>query len=296
MRRRNDKTPAQTGAPGKGKASVRTGALVKGKAPVILALAACVLLAGALCLHGCGRAGGDTAGTEGQTEAVPGAFSVLFIGNSLTRWQQNRFVDYFQALCEAGGRQAEVEECTFEGCTFKKYADASGEEGGKAYALIREKNWDYVVLQENTDWITAKYDKTEKYAKILVGWIKENNPQTQIVYNATWAYKEGAEIDGTFYSFEENQSAINENYEKLAEATGGIAAYTGEAFLAYRSQYDAPELYRPDNNHPTKDGAYLSACAMYAALLGTPEGLEYYGDTEEAAAVQMQSIAAAVSE
>lgn len=227
-----------------------------------------------------------------MAEASGGNVSVLFIGNSLTRRYNNYFVDYFKKLCKAGGRKVTVKECTFSGYTFGQFANRFCAAGKKAYNAINSRKWDYVVLQENTDWITGRYSVSRKNTKVLTGWIKRNHPKTKIVYNATWAYKNGRRINGKYYSYGKNQNTINSNYKKLQKEYGGIICYSGNAFRNYRSKYSSPNLWLADNNHPSKGGAYLSACTMYATLFGSPEGLNYYGNSGKTVAKRMQRIAA----
>lgn len=227
-----------------------------------------------------------------KASASPKKVSVLFIGNSLTRRHNNYFVDYFKKLCKAGGNKVTVAECTYTGCTFSKFANRSCAQGRKAYRMINSRKWDYVVLQENTDWITGRYSVTRKNAKILVGWIKKKNPAAKLVYNATWAYKRGRRIDGVSYSYSRNQNTLNKNYQRLQKEFGGIISYSGNAFRKYKSKYASPNLWLADNNHPSKDGAYLSACTMYATLFGSPEGLKYYGNSGKTVAKRMQKIVA----
>ncbi|MDO4521640.1 MAG: hypothetical protein Q4B57_00690 [Eubacteriales bacterium] len=220
--------------------------------------------------------------------------SILFIGNSLTF--RSNFVGQFRSVCKSAGKKVWVDSYAVGGSYFSKYANRSTTVGRQAYQKIHSRKWNYVVLQENTDWITARPGRSKKAAKTLIRWIREKSPDAQIIYNASWAYKHGYRMFGEFYTFSKNQSLLNKNYRMLQEKFGGTVAYTGNAFRKYRKKYSTPALYVSDNNHPTTGGAYLAACTIYATMFGSTDGITYRGSCSAKTARHMRQIAESVCE
>ncbi len=194
---------------------------------------------------------------------------ILFIGNSLTK--RGEFTSQFAQMCRSNNKKVSVTMVAKNGTMFTDITNTKTNIGMRAHTVINSQKWDYVVLQENTDLATAKPEESLKNAGTLIKWIRKSSPKAKIIWNATWAYKNGRIILDKNYTFPDNQNAINQTYRKLQNHYGGTIAYTGDAFREFRQKYNYPELYVSDNNHQTNEGGYLEALTVYKAIYGTAD-------------------------
>ena len=98
----------------------------------------------------------------------------------------------------------------------------------------------------------------------------------------SWAYKDKPEMT----------QQLAEQYVKAGKANGAQVVPAGLAFaksIAKRPQLD---LYVPDLRHPSLAGTYLSACTVYASLLGkSPVGNTYTAGLPADVAAHLQQVA-----
>lgn len=226
--------------------------------------------------------------------------SILFIGNSLTYYRAkgkpNYFLDYFEKLSKAGGHEVSISRVTRSGQKLKNFADPDHKDGKKVYQAIASKKWDYVVLQENTNYAVGYNSTFQKAAKKLAEAIYANNPETTIVYNCTWAFENGGRVNGRRYSYKSMQKQMNANYQQAALATDGMISWAGSAFYNCRREHPGLKLYVSDQNHPSRYGAYLSACSMYSTIFDeSPHKLGYYSVCGKNKGRYLQKIAAKVN-
>src|SRR5262249_59875398 len=78
-----------------------------------------------------------------QRKSVPRTARVLFIGNSYTYF--NNLPAMFAALAASAGYDVQTEMVAPGGWRLKDHW-----EKGEGLALLRERRWDYVVLQEQS--------------------------------------------------------------------------------------------------------------------------------------------------
>lgn len=222
------------------------------------------------------------AGDPSCVEAVPRdqTLSILFIGNSITysgpSASNNKFIAYFKKLAKSAHRKITVQKVAYGGRSLKDYGNPRNYYGKKAQRAIKSRKWDYIVIQENTDYAVARYKTMEKNAKRLVRIARKKNQDVQIIFHATWTYKKVKKLFGHIYSQKKQQKLIDSHYARLAASVGGVISWSGDAFWAYRSNYNRTSLYRRDKNHPSESGAFLSACCMYATIFReSPEAGSY---------------------
>lgn len=189
--------------------------------------------------------------------------NILFIGNSKTYY--NDFAEVFMGLANKAGKNVFATDPTVRhgGKSLTDYLGFSD-----VKTLIKSKKWDYVIMQESTAAATGDKSKTEKGAKDIIKYVKNNsNSDVKVGYNATWVLRN---------LNKKSQNIADSNIKYVVSKTGGLISYSGKAFINCRKSYPKINLF-VDNKHPTPEGTYLSACCMYAAIYGeSPEGIEYY--------------------
>ena len=194
-------------------------------------------------------------------------------------------------MAEAGGHKVDVYDLTEGSYSLKMYSDPEDGLGSVLTEALKGENWDFVILQENTNAAIALNAKRDMYpyARELDGMIQKAGGQT--VFLMTWAPKDGA---GAF-SHEMVQTQLSLGYRTIAEELDALLIPGGEVFETARKQVESLELWGEDGQHPSEEGTYLAACSAYALLFQeSPAGNSFVGDLSETVAGNLQEIADAV--
>ena len=214
---------------------------------------------------------------------------ILFVGNSHT--YTNDLPGVFYQMAEAGGHKVDVYDLTEGSYSLKMYSNPEDGLGSVLTEALKGENWDFVILQENTNAAIALNAKRDMYpyARELDGMIQKAGGQT--VFLMTWAPKDGA---GAF-SHEMVQTQLSLGYRTIAEELDALLIPGGEVFETARKQVESLELWGEDGQHPSEEGTYLAACSAYALLFQeSPAGNSFVGDLSETVAGNLQEIADAV--
>lgn len=184
---------------------------------------------------------------------------VLFIGNSYT--SVNDLPGMLEAMSAKakGARPVEANRSLHGGWTLQKHMD---DEKSKTQAMIKEGDWDFVVLQEQSQ-MPFMYPKvTHKYG-IMLGKLIQEQKATPLFY-MTWAREHQPE----------NQAGIRDTYQALGKELNAPVAPVGLAWEKMLQQKVKITLHQKDRSHPTPEGTYLAACVFFAKIHGqSPEGL-----------------------
>lgn len=207
-----------------------------------------------------------TAAAAQRNPPSPCVTHILFIGNSYT------FFNNMPAIV------AQLAEAAHE-CKVDARMVAPGGVGlkdhwekGEARPALREKSWDFVVLQaESTLGIDYFLDgnprvtSDEVFFPIAKKWATEiSHHGAKPVFFLPWAHK----------ATPDDQAALNYAYMRAARKAGAIVAPIGLAWSEVRVQDQSIDLYYKDGSHPSPAGSYLAACAIYAAIFQrSPVGL-----------------------
>lgn len=228
------------------------------------------------------------------TNAIPKSkkLKVLMVGNSLTYNSRNRTISDLKNLARKAGRKIEIKRLTYNNEKMKNWANPRNKNGKRLYAEIRKGNWDYIILQEQTD--AAVTSSFLKASKKIADHIRKYSPKSKILYNCTWAYKKGKKVSGKRYSFSSMQKKMNQNYQTASNQSGGRVCWSGNAFLKYRKSTGTKKnLYLRDNNHASRYGWYLNACCLYNSIFGKSAAeSKYYAGFGKNLAKKLQQIAA----
>lgn len=187
-------------------------------------------------------------------------YRILFIGNSYT--SRNDLPSLVKALAAGAGvaRSVETSLVAFGGASLAAHWNR-----GVAQALLEQRRWDAVVLQDQSTRALRAPASLREYGKrfactaqavgakpfLYLPWARENDPGSQ--------------------------AAITSVHEELARDTGAALVPVGPAWQNMRAIASAARLYDADGSHPAPAGSYLSACVFCATLFGVvprtvPEG------------------------
>lgn len=190
--------------------------------------------------------------------AEKGAIRVLFVGNSLTYWNEMPWM---------------VEQISANGTPKLSTAFAGGSgmslrqqwQSAKTLRAIREQAWDYVVLQGQSSEAERNQAEFARYGALLDAEIKKRGAKT--VFFLTWANRGRP------------QGPVTERYRFLAKSRGALVAPVGIAWQELAK--NGLDLYDGSGVHPNLGGTYLSACVFYALFTGkSPVGLPHEFDVD----------------
>ena len=181
---------------------------------------------------------------------------VLFIGNSFT--YVNDLPKMVAELAKAGKqRPLRYDQEAPGGCTLEKHW-----KDGKALVKIQSRQWDFVVLQDQSQAALLQRESMFDYGKKLNAEITKNGSKT-ILY-MTWALQNQPD----------DQSTITKAYQELGKELKAKVAPVGNAWEMALKADQYLVLHDPDKKHPAATGTYLAACVFYATIYGkSPEGL-----------------------
>lgn len=191
---------------------------------------------------------------------------ILFIGNSYTYYNSSPELLKGLAKEKFPDKVVETQLISQGGMTLELHW-----KGDRARQAIQSKNWDYVVLQEQSklgmrliiDDVThfGQTDLFFEYARKFDAEIKKSGAKT--VFFMTWSMEE-----------EPNQQGIlTHAYTSMARELNATLAPVGLVWDQVRKN-DQMDLYIYDGSHPTQQGSYLVATTMFATLFdANPEGL-----------------------
>jgi len=191
---------------------------------------------------------------------------ILFIGNSYTF-----FNDLPQTLAKLAASatpplKIETGRALVGGATLQRHWRE-----GRALEAIRQGDWDYVVLQEQSllgnglsdaELVVAGPAFFLEFARLFNAEIRKTRART--VFYMTWAREGNPEF----------QARLAEAYREASREMSALLAPVGLALQNARILDPSLKFYHADRSHPTSIGTYLAACVFYAVLTGqSPVGL-----------------------
>lgn len=214
---------------------------------------------------------------------------VLFIGNSFTYYHDMDQI--FSALAEAAGHDVQAERITIGAYNLSRFANPADEGGAMVEAaLTGSRDYDIVVLQEQSTRPLTNPDLFEEGAAKLCSRIRETQEDCQIYLYSTWGYpKQATTRNQTVPEMEAQLRAV---YGSAANKLGVRVSPVGEAFSKVYGEHGGIGLYAEDQQHPSYAGAYLAACVHAAKLLGIdPRGSAFIGELSPETAQILQNAA-----
>lgn len=195
---------------------------------------------------------------------------ILFIGNSYTGQVRKAVTGLIQASPHA--KKVEMEFITPGG---KNLAFHLANES--TVKRIQEGNWDFVVLQDQSQTPAVFPDRFQQAAVGLDKLVDASGARTCLYQ--TWGRRDGDRQNSErFPTYESMQKALSTNYAAAARRCEAVMAPAGDVWAAVRKSDEAlgRELYKRDGSHPSAKGAYLVASVFYEVLFKeTAEKVDY---------------------
>lgn len=176
---------------------------------------------------------------------------ILMLGNSFTY-----FHDMPVMLARLTGW--EVEAHTRGGAYLAEQLNARTDMGARTMASLENEQWDFVVLQEQSNAPALRFEAFRESAVKLCDIIKSHGA-VPVLY-ATWAYKDGTEkLASVDMTYEEMDKRMHDAYHAAANEGGALVADVGDRFTAMR---DLIGLYEDDSYHPSEAGSLIAAMTI----------------------------------
>ncbi len=192
--------------------------------------------------------------------------SILFIGNSYTA--VNDLPNWVRLIGSSQGDTFEVFSHTPGGRTFSGHSTDP-----QVLDMFRQKNYDVVVLQEQSQMPSFPLDQVESscfpYAKMLVDSIRANNPFAKIVFYSTWGRQNGDAQNCQFWppvcTFKGMNQLLRDRYITMAQNN---CAWVAPVTSVWRDIRDTTSitLYQGDGSHPSFEGTHLAALTIYKTI------------------------------
>jgi hypothetical protein len=222
---------------------------------------ALALLAGGVVM-GCGITGPDD---DAHREPKEGEITVLFIGSSYLEF--NDVPKRFQELARQAGREVFVKRHTRLGQPLAFHASDAA-----ATIVLRERDWDYVVLQGGAHRVA--YPRGAEYPvrpalRELRRKATEDSPNTQVVWMLPWAYEDGMTwVEGRDEDYAQMQLDIQAKVLEWAEEEDLGIAPVGMAFYEILTEWNPGLhfLHESDWNHASEAGSFLAAAVFYSTI------------------------------
>ena len=223
---------------------------------------------------------------------------VLFIGNSYT--YVNDLPKMIEDIANNENKIITHESVTPGGCTLFLHLESE-----ETMSKIRRGNWDYVVLQEQSQLPVIDYyrhNTLKPSYKALHDSIIHYNPEAKVVGYMTWGrryggkqcvdFGDGVYCSADFVDFNHMQDTLTAAYCENAYATNSYVAPVGEAWKEALAKDPSLVLHSSDNSHPSYDGSYLAACVFYAVFWNdTPIGIYHDRQIDDTKAELLQTVA-----
>jgi PKD repeat protein len=147
---------------------------------------------------------------------------------------------------------------------------------GTTFSKISQGNWDYVILQEQSQIPTIDfYRYNDMYPAItdLKALIEQYNPCAKIITYMTWGRRFGGMQCGpgntycspNFVNFNHMQDSLTSAYLEISEQLNVQCAPVGVVWQNILNDTNLV-LHSGDNSHPNIDGSYVAACAIFSSI------------------------------
>jgi len=199
--------------------------------------------------------------------AQPISKKVLFIGNSYT--YVNNLPQMVADVTASAGDTLFFDSNSIGGYTFQQHSS-----NATTITKICSGNWDYVVLQEQSQLPSFPISQVEvecfPYARKLDSMINANNPCGETVFFMTWGRKNGDASNCSMWppvcTYNGMDSLLSLRYRMMTESNDAILSPVGAVWHYIRQNLPSIELYSADESHPSVAGSYAAACCFYSAL------------------------------
>ncbi|MBS1763802.1 MAG: PKD domain-containing protein [Bacteroidetes bacterium] len=220
----------------------------------------------------------------------------LFLGNSYT--DVNNLPEIVKQLALSAGDTLIYSKNAPGGYTFQMHST-----NATSIGLIQAGNWDYVVLQEQSQLPAFPepqvVSQVYPYAHELDSVIKAYNPCATTLFFMTWGRKFGDASNCASYppicTYEGMDSLLQLRYTIMAQNNGSGISPVARVWHKIIDENSSIDLYSSDNSHPNNNGSFAAACTFYAVMFGkNPQIAPYNYTVAPADADTIKSVAKAV--
>lgn len=188
---------------------------------------------------------------------------VLFIGNSYT--EVNNLPQIVANVAASAG-----DVLLFDSNTPGGYRLLQHTTNTVTQNKIMANDWDYVVLQGQSQEPIINQDNFHYGAGDLKNMIKQNNPCSTPILYMTWGRKNGDPINcpniPVMCTYEGMDTALKNAYLEVAAHLRMEVSPVSVVWKYLRQNYPNIELYQADESHPSAAGSYAAACCFYATI------------------------------
>lgn len=222
----------------------------------------------------------DSRKLDGACEKRSAPVKMLFVGNSYT--STNDLPGTLQALVASSNTKPEliVDEVTTGGANLQGHFA-----GGVAVPKIKGDNWDFVVLQEQSQTPLEPFGRHTKFypaVKDFVPVIRENDSIPLLFM--TWQRPDTPHPASEWI----------DSYLYIGKQTKCEVAPAGIAFEKAKLAIPGWNPYSDMGGHPTPSGTYLAACTFFAVIYDRdPTGLPNSVTTKKGVTVSVPPAEAA---
>lgn len=197
--------------------------------------------------------------------------NVLLLGSSFTGYYQYMLPD----LVNFNNDSINKVSLVIGGGTLEMHTQSH------AMKLIRERNWDYILIQESGFSLSLNDSlfqlRTIPFAQMLMDTIYSYNPSARIGFYMPHAYEFGnkvmCEYDSAICTHKGMQKRIINNSIKLSKTFNTDLAPVGYYWNIFSETYPEIDLFNHDEVHQSHNGSYLTACIIYHTMYNkTPLG------------------------
>ena len=195
--------------------------------------------------------------------------SVLFLGNSYTSY--NNLPQLVQSLSNSAGKTLIIDSNMPGGYLISGHLNDA-----TTLSKISQGNWDYVILQEQSQIPTIDYYRyNDMYPAMtdLKSVIEQYNPCAKIITYMTWGRRFGGQQcdpSGTYCSpvfanFNHMQDSLTSAYLEISEQLNIQCAPVGVTWQNILNDTTLV-LHSGDNSHPNIDGSYVAALTIFSSI------------------------------
>ncbi len=177
---------------------------------------------------------------------------VLFVGNSYT--YGNNLAHIVSIISEGTNTKLITRKSVIGGAHLWEHWN--GDRGLNTREIIKEGDFDIIVLQDFSMSAIETPDSTIKYVRLFAEYIDESGGRTYL-YN-TWARKKVPQF----------QPVIDEVYTRAAFDDKIVRVPVGSAWERAMDIRPSIELFTSDGSHPNTLATFLTACVFVRAITG----------------------------
>lgn len=177
--------------------------------------------------------------------------NILFVGNSYTYFEN--LPQIISIISESAKVKLVTKKSTIGGAKLSQHWRSEG--GLKTREMIKNGDFDIVVLQEQSMGTIVEPDSVLKYTKLFCDYIKKHGAKPYLYL--TWAREKVPQY----------QEIINKVLLQAATENNAKIIPVGKAWALAKQLRPDIELYALDGSHPTNIGTFLTACVFVSTIL-----------------------------